>query len=108
MITIVNRHTSQEPGLSIGRGTVFRNPSVMGTDGDRIEVVQMCKAPLRREWAAGRERKPKLLELVRRAKDGALLLVCSCQPKLCHGDGREDAVETLIAQGLRCVGVPDG
>lgn len=71
-------HRDAPPGaVYIGRGSPYGNPFVIGTNGDRDEVIAV-----HRDWI---REQPELLERVRRDLAGKSL-VCFCYPKPCHGD----------------------
>jgi hypothetical protein len=61
----------------IGRPGPFGNPFIIGTDGDRDEVLQKFEA-----YLLGY---PALLEKARRELKGKVL-ACWCAPDRCHGD----------------------
>jgi hypothetical protein len=61
----------------IGRGSPWGNPFIIGTDGNRLEVIEKFK-----EWI---ETDPSMVEKVKRElKDK--VLGCYCSPLPCHGD----------------------
>lgn len=61
----------------IGRGSPYGNPFVIGTDGDREDVIRLFEVYV--------GERPELRKLIkRRLKDKTL--VCYCKPKACHGD----------------------
>lgn len=66
--------------VRIDRKTKWRNPFVMGRDGDRDTVCEKYKAWLWQEIKAGRVTLEELASL-----DGKRL-GCHCAPKRCHGD----------------------
>lgn len=71
-------HRDAPPGaVYIGRGSPYGNPFVIGTHGDRAEVIAQY-----REWIKDQ---PELLDRVRRELPGRAL-VCFCYPAPCHGD----------------------
>lgn len=64
----------------IGRPSRWGNPFVIGSDGDRSEVIRK-----HREWFLKRlTEEPGLVETLRSLRDKKL--VCYCAPKPCHGD----------------------
>lgn len=71
-------HGDAPPGARyIGRGSPFGNPFVIGTHGDRAEVIAQ-----HRTWIADQ---PDLVEKVRGELAGQPL-ICFCYPAPCHGD----------------------
>jgi len=106
-ILVVNRHhydsnqyNESHIPIYIGRGTIFGNKFVIGKDGDREEVVEKYKQDLRNAWKNNEKIKFEILKLVKYVKDGYILVfICSCKPKLCHGDVLKYVIETLISKG---------
>lgn len=85
MSTVVNiahdRSILAEPDIvRIDRETRWRNPLVIGKDGDRVEVIARYRAWLWREIAAGR------IALADLAALASKRLACWCSPSPCHGD----------------------
>jgi hypothetical protein len=93
---VVNRHhykgarrfRLQNP-ISIERPSKWGNPYVIGIDGDRATVVRKHK-----EWFPRQERLVKALAEL----DGANL-VCSCKPRLCHGDNLVEFFKEFVCGG---------
>jgi hypothetical protein len=78
--TVVNKRTSSEYDVFIGRPSLFGNPFIIGRDGSRKEVVQKYKIYLYERVRSDKEFKREVEKL--RGKR----LGCFCCPKLCHGD----------------------
>lgn len=70
-------HCKREPfDVYIGRPSKWGNPFVIGTDGDRTEVV--------RKYAAWIKTQPHLMNALPELKGKTL--ACWCAPYACHGD----------------------
>jgi hypothetical protein len=74
---VLNKKTSSEDGVYIGRPSKFGNPFVLGQDGTRAEVIQRYKEYLLAN--------PALLQAVK-AELAGKNLICWCAPLACHGD----------------------
>ena len=79
---VLNKHKDviKPDDVYIGRGSVWGNPFVIGTDGDRDEVVEKYRTYLREQISNGSVKLSDLRQL--RGKN----LVCFCAPLKCHGD----------------------
>ena len=75
---LYNRHHKDVPptAVYIGRGTVWGNPFLIGTHGNREQVVAKYH-----EWITER---PAFVRQIKKQLKGRDL-VCSCTPALCHG-----------------------
>lgn len=91
MTTVIHKRRTKHAHLNtvyIGRGTKWGNPFVIGTHGDRAQVVE-----LHRRWLAGDPEvaamvpglTPPTVEEIRRELAGRVL-ACWCKPAACHGD----------------------
>lgn len=70
-------HCKKEPyDVYIGRPGPWGNPFILGTDGDRAEVIVKF-----REWFM---QQPNLIEQLPSLK--GKILGCWCAPQTCHGD----------------------
>lgn len=74
MTIVVNKYRNNYD-VYIGRGSKWGNPSVIGQDGSRDEVIEKY-----REWMITQPQIKDLEEL--RGKR----LGCFCKPNRCHGD----------------------
>jgi len=75
---VYKKGSAPASAIYVGRGSAWGNPFVIGTHGDRDEVIAKFYV-----YALQRlEREPEWLEPLREA-DG---LVCFCAPLKCHGD----------------------
>lgn len=74
MTIVVNKYRNNYD-VYIGRGSKWGNPSVIGQDGSRDEVIEKY-----REWIITQPQIKDLEEL--RGKR----LGCFCKPSRCHGD----------------------
>lgn len=79
MVKVYNKHHKNAPASAvyIGRGSVYGNPFVIGTDGNRTQVIQKYISMLE----SNPERKARFAKELA-GKD----LVCFCKPAACHGD----------------------
>lgn len=95
MAVLNKHHYAGKPwpnAVNIMRGTPYGNPFVMGTHGDRAEVVEKFRQFL---WGVIRYDvtwQDAVLEL--HGKD----LMCCCAPLPCHGDVLERASNWLYQQ----------
>ena len=74
---VLNKHTTKENGVYVGRPTKWGNPFIVGGDGTREEVVAKYKALI--------ATRPALQEAAKRELRGRNL-VCYCAPLACHAD----------------------
>jgi hypothetical protein len=77
MMTVLNKRDADSRGTYIGRPSKFGNPFVIGTHGDRAQVIAKFEAYIRARPALMAAAKAEL-----KGKD----LVCWCAPLACHGD----------------------
>ena len=77
--TVVNVHKRERSDVYIGRPGPFGNPYVIGTDGDRAEVIRLFRIYFYERLKRDPEWK-KLVEGLRGKKLG-----CFCAPLSCHG-----------------------
>lgn len=83
---VINRHHLKDAWpddhLYIGRGTPLGNPFVIGSDGNRAEVINKYG-----KWLTAKTDalEPVAITAMRGLKPDAKL-VCSCAPHSCHGD----------------------
>lgn len=72
-----NKHHRNAPAdaVYIGRGSKWGNPFVMGTDGNREEVIRLFSERVLMEH-----------HVTIKAELKGKHLVCFCAPKACHGD----------------------
>ena len=79
MNTVYNKyHGLPPPGaVYIGRGSVYGNPYVIGTDGDRDAVCDKFERYVLAD--------PQMVAYIKKTLRGKDL-VCFCKPKRCHGD----------------------
>jgi len=74
-------HCKKEPyDVYIGRFSIFDNPSVIGIDGNRDEVLKKYQKYFQNRIANDVNFRKKILEL------NGKTLGCWCKPKTCHGD----------------------
>ncbi len=93
MINVTNkRHgilLASDIGEYIGRPSPLGNPFVIGTDGDRAEVVNKYRKWIIAELHDSPEGRPaqefRRLQAIYETT-GELTLVCWCKPLACHGD----------------------
>ncbi len=76
MPKVLNKYKDKEPGIYIGRPSVWGNPFVIGKDGSREEVVAKYEQYLLNN--------PELMLQLPNLKGKNL--VCFCSPQKCHGD----------------------
>lgn len=97
MIIVENRHNEGVRGMYIGRGTIYGNPFKIGDNGmNRKEVVDRYLVWLREEYKKKGVLYDRMGDLARRHKRGeTIVLVCSCKPRLCHGDVLKMAIEKI-------------
>ena len=94
-MAVLNKHHGNIPkdAIYIGRGSIWGNPFVMGTHGDRETVCAKHRVHLWKQIQSGEITLEQLAAL--HGKD----LVCYCAPARCHGHALEKAavwaVETL-------------
>jgi hypothetical protein len=89
MPTQVANLKSGVPGVYIGRGTPFGNPSMLGPDGAREEVIEAYKGYFYARLLFDGAWKRKVLAL-----KGQTLL-CHCKPLECHGDVIAEYLDSL-------------
>ena len=90
---VVNRHHKVRYDVYIGRGSDYGNPYVIGTDGDRDEVINKYRDYFYKRIESEPEFKLRVEELKGKT------LACFCKPKACHGD--------VIIDYLSDGGIPD-
>ena len=78
------RKYSNRDCIYIGRPSKWRNPFVIGKDGNREEVISKYKAMLCS--------RPDLVDDASIELKGAILM-CYCKPKACHGDILVELIE---------------
>lgn len=80
-VVVNKRRANNSPdAVYVGRGTPFGNPYVIGTHGDRAQVIERFRAHFHRklrQYPSFRKRVEAL-----RGKT----LVCHCKPLACHAD----------------------
>ena len=74
--TVIHKRDMRPGDVYIGRPSRWGNPFVIGTDGDREEVIDKYRA-----WVV---EQPHLLALIPTLKGKRL--ACFCAPQPCHGD----------------------
>jgi hypothetical protein len=86
--TVINVRSGQPYDVYIGRGSDFGNPYIIGTNGTRLEVIELYKSHL-----VKRLEDPEFREnfLTLRGK----VLACHCKPLACHGDAIIEALGAL-------------
>jgi hypothetical protein len=94
MICVVNKRTHRGPGEYIGRPSPLGNPFVLGRDGTREEVIAKYKAWFEESCDACMLN--EFENLVVKARQGDLNLVCWCAPQSCHGNVLKAAIEDLL------------
>lgn len=95
---VLNKYKSGLPegSVYIGRGTVFGNPYLLNTDGDRETVVEKFRIYLAKQMlSANSELQKAILGLKQTDR-----LVCFCKPKACHGDIIREVFEMIAQLGL--------
>jgi hypothetical protein len=78
MCKVVNKYKSPYD-VYIGRGSPFGNPFVIGTHGDRAEVIRKYKA-----WFTKQLSDHNFYQQVQQLRGKTL--GCFCKPLPCHGD----------------------
>lgn len=102
-ITVVNASHYRGAGEYIGRpnprfpaGSVLHNPFHIGKDGTRGDVVEKYRAYASQQYKANQAFKAEVDRLVAKYQDeGALTLICWCDPLPCHGDVLKKAILKL-------------
>lgn len=87
---VVNKHTAAYD-VYIGRGSVWGNPFIIGTDGSRVEVIAKYEAMLRQNEG--------LLSQLHTLTGKRL--GCFCKPYTCHGDV---LIKLMTERGLDAAG----
>ena len=85
-------HQIPEHAVYVGRPTMWGNPFVVGTDGDRTECVQKYRRWLLKQVDEGRITLQQLADL--HGRD----LVCWCAPYACHADVLVRAAEWAVRE----------
>jgi len=83
MPRVYNLHGSEEipdEAVYVGRPSRFGNPFVIGTHGDRDEVIEA-----HRKWLAQTEEGQAVVDAARTELKGKDL-ICYCKPEACHAD----------------------
>lgn len=96
----------------VDRTSCLGNPYVLGTDGDRTEVIWKFKRLL---WSVMKSHQAGTLSshdwpgirmiaglktLRAAAREGDIWLVCHCYPEACHSDVIKAAIEWMIEKGM--------
>ena len=87
MTTVHNKYKDQYD-VYIGRGSIFGNPYIIGTDGTREEVIDKYK-----DWFYNKLTETSFKEAVLKLQHKKL--GCFCKPKPCHGDIIADYLNNL-------------
>lgn len=101
-ITVTNKRALSDPlpgttRVYVGRPSPLGNPFRIGPDGDRQAVVAKYRRWLWSSLKADRAVRLELHELLAKARQGPLELVCWCAPQACHADVIASAIHWLEA-----------
>lgn len=96
MIYIVNKKNYTRKGEYVGRPDILGNPFKIGIDGNREYVVNV----LYRKWLWEQmNHNPKVYDELERlagiARESDLVLICWCDPALCHASMVKKAIEWI-------------
>ena len=93
MIRIVNARIYKGPGTYIGRPSIFGNPHREGKDGTREECVAKYKIYFDKRYAEDKTFREAVHALAAQSLVGELVLICWCDPLLCHGHVIRDFIQ---------------
>lgn len=89
-------------GVYVGRPSPLGNPYLIGTHGNRLQVIEKYRA-----WLAEKLRNPashaaremfRLCNIVERGED--LELVCWCAPLPCHAEVIKETIEEIVRKRM--------
>ena len=92
MIRVENKRTYKGDGVYIGRPSIFGNPC---KDGTREENVAGYTVYFRERYAKDKMFRTAVCALAKQALIGELVLICWCDPLLCHGHVIRDFIQYL-------------